>query len=750
MSASWFLVSMYLIWILGSRLLRSNNQSRATLWVLGTCLIVGLLPFMIILITASLSSNTYNKTSWREELTFEGNKINIVQIIDHSLRLLSFLNCVRCWTNFTCVRTQSLPVLCHSDSCFQELRRSDPKNQVRVCGPTSILRPKKCFLILLKCANKAKSRKTQKQIVLYTWVWKRTTNLTTGSSASFRRTGIEQLSRDSFVLSTVRTIEAKCSQTNQSVFGLTIVFHWGPTLFPDVLPLFCSTTSAPCSRPPPQLVYSLSGLAQSQLVVVLPWRFSARPHVCWPVCGVFYSWKSLGHWPIVCLLLPIVCLLLVVILSMVLFSTIRSKTVFGYICQGKHLAVLLHVFFGFRPMRSFATCIISIGVLLTLVRDSQWAQVFRHHLPCILNLLGVLFTLGDPSVSFGASQLVEFSGDIFGRVLHVCGCSTKFQVSTFLGVFNILGGPLPDPSTPRPLLPPRDRPNFRRPPGFAQNDPREPQTRPCPFGPHFFCQEDEHRAAGHAEEHGLLEANHCALWRAGADHTGVHVPLPPISAGGRHLVGLARARWQHQEQEEAAQLVVRHPAASASGGTQTNSWSHKTVRINALRHLHHHRKFGGRSWTKIGTHFVQPPARASREWHGRTCSGDEQGGQLRRKGRIGQWGTPNTEVTRVVTNRTRLKLSAGRRSAKSCGVRTLRARPFPSRNLCGKWKRGKTRTPRLEGAEADFMWVSACVVSERLAPSGHFHQKPLSSKSNFIKIHLAHFGWSDVGVTPWT
>ena len=63
MSASWFLVSMYLIWILESKLIRSNNQSRATLWVLETCLIVGLLPSMIILITASLSSNTYNKAS---------------------------------------------------------------------------------------------------------------------------------------------------------------------------------------------------------------------------------------------------------------------------------------------------------------------------------------------------------------------------------------------------------------------------------------------------------------------------------------------------------------------------------------------------------------------------------------------------------------------------------------------------------------------------------------------------------------
>ena len=69
-----FLVSMYLIWIFGSKLIRSNNQSRATLWVLETCLIVGLLPFMIILITASLSSNTYNKASWWEESTFDETK----------------------------------------------------------------------------------------------------------------------------------------------------------------------------------------------------------------------------------------------------------------------------------------------------------------------------------------------------------------------------------------------------------------------------------------------------------------------------------------------------------------------------------------------------------------------------------------------------------------------------------------------------------------------------------------------------
>ena len=82
---------MYLIRILESRLIRSNNQSRATLWALETCLIVGLLPLMIILITASLSSNTYNKASWWEELTFEGIKSTL------SKSLITLWDCLRLW-----------------------------------------------------------------------------------------------------------------------------------------------------------------------------------------------------------------------------------------------------------------------------------------------------------------------------------------------------------------------------------------------------------------------------------------------------------------------------------------------------------------------------------------------------------------------------------------------------------------------------------------------------------------------------
>ena len=45
----------------------SNIQSRATLWVLDTCLIVGLRPLMTILVTASLSSKMYSWDSLWEE-----------------------------------------------------------------------------------------------------------------------------------------------------------------------------------------------------------------------------------------------------------------------------------------------------------------------------------------------------------------------------------------------------------------------------------------------------------------------------------------------------------------------------------------------------------------------------------------------------------------------------------------------------------------------------------------------------------
>ena len=66
--------STYLISIFGSRLILSNNKSRATLWVPDTCLIVGLLPLMTILITASLSTKC--RASHRIEKTSRSTKHN--------------------------------------------------------------------------------------------------------------------------------------------------------------------------------------------------------------------------------------------------------------------------------------------------------------------------------------------------------------------------------------------------------------------------------------------------------------------------------------------------------------------------------------------------------------------------------------------------------------------------------------------------------------------------------------------------
>ena len=116
-------VSTYLIWFLRSQLIRPNNQSRTTPWVLETCLIVGLRPLTIILITAFLFSNTYNKTSWR-------NKINIVQIIAHSVRLLSFFELGEVLNELHVCSITSLPIRYNTVRVFQELRRSNPINHI--------------------------------------------------------------------------------------------------------------------------------------------------------------------------------------------------------------------------------------------------------------------------------------------------------------------------------------------------------------------------------------------------------------------------------------------------------------------------------------------------------------------------------------------------------------------------------------------------------------------------------------------
>ena len=95
MSVSWLLMSTYVIWILGSNLILSHNQPKATLWVLDTCLIVGLLHLICILITTSLSSkiNTWDSSLWRMCVCW-----NIV----HMRQFINMVPCCRwsviCWT----------------------------------------------------------------------------------------------------------------------------------------------------------------------------------------------------------------------------------------------------------------------------------------------------------------------------------------------------------------------------------------------------------------------------------------------------------------------------------------------------------------------------------------------------------------------------------------------------------------------------------------------------------------------------
>ena len=73
MSAGWFLDSTYLIWTFWSKLILSNNQSRATRWVRDTCLIAGLLLLLMnIFLTDSLSSQMCNSDSFSERRAFEG------------------------------------------------------------------------------------------------------------------------------------------------------------------------------------------------------------------------------------------------------------------------------------------------------------------------------------------------------------------------------------------------------------------------------------------------------------------------------------------------------------------------------------------------------------------------------------------------------------------------------------------------------------------------------------------------------
>ena len=75
-----FLVSTYLIRFLGSKLILSINSSGTTLWVLDTCLIVGLRPLIFILMTATLSLENVQLTLTLRRMCVGGYVVHIRQL----------------------------------------------------------------------------------------------------------------------------------------------------------------------------------------------------------------------------------------------------------------------------------------------------------------------------------------------------------------------------------------------------------------------------------------------------------------------------------------------------------------------------------------------------------------------------------------------------------------------------------------------------------------------------------------------
>ena len=64
---------------LRSKFILSNNKSRAPRWVLETCLTVELLPLMMILIIASLSSKTHKHRTESRESRVRQDMINVIR-----------------------------------------------------------------------------------------------------------------------------------------------------------------------------------------------------------------------------------------------------------------------------------------------------------------------------------------------------------------------------------------------------------------------------------------------------------------------------------------------------------------------------------------------------------------------------------------------------------------------------------------------------------------------------------------------
>ena len=197
------------------------------------------------------------------------------------------------------------------------------------------------------------------------------------------------------------------------------------------LPLFCSATSVPCVSRTAALSYWLKRLGGLNLFWCLPDNFSARPtrllagpvgsFIVFALANCVCSWVWSSQW------------------SNSLLQYV-PKTVFKCICQNKHLTVLSHVF-------SASMSLPTNEIVRNLHRSSLsvfcwlWSEIPkgrkcpRTHLPCILLLFGVMFTLGGSSVSFGAKLKPACWVSCFDVLRKVRKCQLLFHVNfTTIGI----------------------------------------------------------------------------------------------------------------------------------------------------------------------------------------------------------------------------------------------------------------------------------------------------------------------------
>ena len=141
LSASWFLVSMYLSWIFRIQINPSNNQSRVTLRVLETCLIMGLLfndhvdDYFIVFEHIQQSFLTRRSGRLSEHYQYSWGRCSFYEIF------------------YIFQYQQVVPFCLKSESRFQKQKQLDSRTPEQRIRLISIQYPKKSSQILLNCVR---------------------------------------------------------------------------------------------------------------------------------------------------------------------------------------------------------------------------------------------------------------------------------------------------------------------------------------------------------------------------------------------------------------------------------------------------------------------------------------------------------------------------------------------------------------------------------------------------------------------